>query len=256
MDKQRRRWRFCFFIKTFDGVINDYCRDYEAINAVYKSLQKDREQADISDIIQQLHQVVDVAIETPAGGVADNAPYDISKIDFDRLRREFERSATKRTTVQNLKTAIEIRLQRLLERNPLRTDFQRHYEQIVAEYNREKDRVTIEHTFETLLRFFDEMTEEEIRAFREGLDEETLAVDLLQKLKAGKLRITHWQDKEATRDAVRQAILDFLWNDSTGLPVDKYSENEVQSRADEVYRHVYRVYPQLPSPFYPTAATM
>ena len=207
-----------------------------------------------------------------------NEPYDISKIDFDRLRREFERSATKRTTVQNLKTAIETRLQRLLQQNPLRTDFQRHYEQIVAEYNREKDRVTIEQTFEALLRFIDEMTDEEIRAFREGLDEETLAVfdllkkpdlsageikkvkavaiDLLKTLKEEKLRITRWQDKEATRDAVRQAIFDFLWKDSTGLPVDKYTEGDVQVKADDVYRHVYRVYPTLPSPFYSTAATM
>ena len=262
---------------TVTGV-NDYRRDYEAINVVYKSLQKDREQADISDIIRQLHQVVDEAIETQVGGVADNAPYDISKIDFDRLRREFERSATKRTTVQNLKTAIEIRLQRLLERNPLRTDYQRHYEQIVAEYNREKDRVTIEHTFDVLLRFVDEMTEEEMRAFREGLDEETLAVfdllkkpdlssgeikkvkavavDLLKTLKEEKLRVTRWQDKEATRDAVRQAILDFLWKDSTGLPVGHYSEGDVQVKADDVYRHVYRVYPTIPSPFYPTAATV
>ena len=262
---------------TVTGV-NDYRRDYEAINVVYKSLQKDREQADISDIIRQLHKVVDEAIETRSGGVADNAPYDISKIDFNRLRQEFERSATKRTTVQNLKTAIEIRLQRLLERNPLRTDFQRHYEQIVAEYNREKDRVTIEQTFEALFRFIDEMTTEEIRAFREGLDEETLAVfdllkkpdlsageikkvkavavDLLKTLKAEKLRITRWQDKEATRDAVRQAILDFLWKDSTGLPVGHYSEGDVQVKADDVYRHVYRVYPTLPSPFYSTAATV
>lgn len=188
-------------------------------------------------------------------------------------------SATKRTTVQNLKTAIEIRLQRLLERNPpLRTDFQRHYEQIVAEYNREKDRVTIEQTFEALMRFIDEMSEEEIRAFREGLDEESLAVfdllkkpdltageikkvkavavDLLKTLKEEKLRITRWQDKEATRDAVRQAILDFLWNDSTGLPVDKYTEGDVQVKADDVYRHVYRVYPTLPSPYYPVSAAV
>lgn len=253
--------------------INRYRKDYEAINVVYKSLQKDREQADISDILQQLHQVVDEAIETQSGGVADNAPYDISKIDFDRLRREFERSATRRTTVQNLKNAIDARLQRLLERNPLRTDFQRHYEQIVAEYNREKDRVTIEQTFEALIRFIDEMSEEEFRAVREGLDEETLAVfdllkkpellageikkvkaisvDLLTTLKEEKLRITRWRDKEATRDAVRQAIYDFLWNDSTGLPVDKYTEGDVQVKAEDVYRHVYRVYETLPSPFYP-----
>jgi type I restriction enzyme, R subunit len=258
---------------TVTGV-NRYRKDYEAINAVYKSLQKDREQADISDIIRQLHQVVDETVETRSEGVADNGPYDISKIDFDRLRREFERSSTKRTNVQNLKTAIEIRLQRLLERNPLRTDFQRHYEQIVAEYNREKDRVTIEQTFDALMRFIDEMSEEEYRAVREGLDEESLAVfdllkkqdlstgeikkvkavavDLLKTLKEEKLRITRWRDKEATRDAVRQAIYDFLWNDSTGLPVDKYTEGDVQVKAEDVYRHVYRVYETLPSPFYPS----
>ena len=38
--------------------------DRDAINIVYMSLQKDREQADITDIIRQLHQVVDEAIET------------------------------------------------------------------------------------------------------------------------------------------------------------------------------------------------
>jgi hypothetical protein len=32
-------------------------------------------------------------------------------------------------------------------------------------------------------------------------------------------------------------------------------EDEVQHRSEDVYRHVYRVYPTLPSPYYePTAA--
>jgi type I restriction enzyme R subunit len=38
--------------------------DRDAINIVYKSLQQDREQADISDVIRQLHEVIDGAIET------------------------------------------------------------------------------------------------------------------------------------------------------------------------------------------------
>jgi type I restriction enzyme R subunit len=66
--------------------------------------------------------------------------------------------------------------------------------------------------------------------------------------------VDHWQDKEATRDAVRLAIKDFLWSDDTGLPVDNYDEAEVQTRADEVYRHVYRVYPTLPLPYYESSA--
>jgi len=263
--------------KKFTACINAYRADRDAINIVYKSLQKDREQADISDIIRQLHEVVDEAIETKPDRVGEeSAPYDISKIDFERLKQEFEKRAAKRTTTQNLCQAIEQRLQRLLLRNPLRTNFQRHYEDIVAEYNREKDRVTIEKSFEAFLKFAQELNDEERRAVREGLDEESLAifdllkkpqlkpaeikkikavaVDLLEILKAEKLRVDHWRDKEATRDAVRLAIKDFLWSDETGLPVDNYDEDEVQERAEEVYRHVYRVYPTIPSPYYETGS--
>ena len=259
-----------------DGV-NAHRANRDAINIVYMSLQKDREQADISDIIRQLHQVVDQAIETMPEHVGEpSQPYDISKIDFERLRQEFQQSPAKRTATQNLRQVIEQRVQRLLLQNPLRTDFQRHYEDIVAEYNREKDRVTIEKTFEAFLKFAQALGAEAQRAIREGLDEESLAIfDLLKKpdlspaeirrikvvavkvletLKAETLQVYHWQEREATRDAVRLAIKDFLWSDDTGLPVDNYGEDEVQHRAEDVYRHVYRVYPTLPSPYYETGA--
>jgi type I restriction enzyme R subunit len=261
---------------TIAGV-NAYRADRDAINVVYASLQQDREQADISSIIRQLHEVIEGAIETaPPPMARETGPYDISRIDFERLRQEFERSPAKKTTVQNLKSAIEQRLQRLLQQNPLRTDFQRHYEDIVHEYNREKDRLTIERTFEALLLLLDEMSEEEQRAVREGLDEESLAlfdllrkpdltakemkrikdvsVELLEVLKAERLRVSDWRETEAMRDAVRVSIRDFLWSDNTGLPVDRYTEEEVQQKAEDVYRHVYRVYPRLPSPYYGHAA--
>jgi type I restriction-modification system DNA methylase subunit len=264
-----KKFKACINIKG----INEHRKEYDAINIVYKSLQEDREKADITEIIRQLHQIVDEAIETRTPEAADLwKPYDISQIDFDRLRKEFERSPAKRTTVQNLKQAIEERLQRLLGQNPMRSDFQHRYEEIVAEYNREKDRVTIERTFEALLKFVQGLGEEESRAIREGLHEETLALfdllkkpdlkaadikqikqiasDLLKTLKAEKLKIDHWRDKESTRDAIRITIRDFLWSDRTGLPVDSYTEDEVKTKAEEVFRHVYRVYPTVPSPFY------
>ena len=124
----------------------------------------------------------------------------------------------KRTTVQMLRDTVEKKLWRLLAQNPLRTDFQKHYEEIVAEYNREKDRVTIERTFEALLELVQELEEEQSRAVREGLDEESLAVfdllkkpdlsggeirrikqvavELLRTLKAEKLRVDQWREKE------------------------------------------------------------
>lgn len=142
----------------------------------------------------------------------------------------------------------------------------------MAEYNREKDRLTIERTFEALLKLVQELDEEENRAMREGLDEESLAifdllrkpeltaaevkrikevaVELLKTLKEEKLKIDHWRDKESSRDAVRIAIKDFLWSEETGLPVDSYSEDDVNTKTEDVFRHVYRVYPTVPSPYY------
>jgi len=257
--------------------VNAHRPAYQAINVVYKSLQQDREEADISDIIRQLHQVVDETIETKRHRIGDpGRPWDISKIDFDRLGQEFERSKAKYTTVQNLKQTVEQRLKRLMEQNPLRTDFQQHYEKIVAEYNREKDRATIEKTFEALLRFVNELDEEGSRAMREGLDEEslaiydllkkpdlsssdirrikTVAIELLERLKAEKLKIDRWREKESTRDAVRIAIRDFLWRDETGLPVDAYCEDEVNEKSEAVFVHVFRAYPALPSPYYAAVA--
>ncbi|MDO9161237.1 MAG: DUF3387 domain-containing protein [Methylococcaceae bacterium] len=256
--------------------VNGQREDRDAINIIYKSLQIDREQADITDILRQLHGIVDETIHTKPG-VRDQSPvenkvYDISKIDFERLRKEFETSATKRTTVQSLKDAVENKLNKLLMQNPLRTDYQEHYEQLVKEYNQEKDSITIEQTFEALVKLVDELGQEENRAMREGLTEETLvlfdllnkpilskketdrikkvAIDLLETLKAESLIIANWRDKEATRDAVKQQIFDFLYEDKTGLPVDDYNDEDIHALTENVYWHVYRAYPTVPSPIY------
>jgi type I restriction enzyme R subunit len=267
------KFRACVNI---DGV-NNYRQPHDAIAIIYRSLQKDRDETDISDVMRELQGLVDEAVKVKTGQVSpDNKPYDISRIDFDKLRKEFERSSIKRTTVQNLRQAIEVRLQKMLTQNPQRTDFEEHFNRIVGEYNDEKERKTIEQTFEELIRFIQNLDEESNRAIREGLDEESLAiydlilkpelnasdikrvkqiaVDLLKTLKEEKLKIDHWRDNEFTRDAVRLAIRDFLWSEDSGLPINSYTENDVTLKADDVFRHIYRVYPTIPSPYYPVAA--
>ncbi len=257
--------------------VNSYRPDRDAINVVYKHLQKDKESADISDIIRMLHGVIDEVVETKPYSALDGTdteyePYDISKIDFERLRQEFERSPAKKTAVQGLSAMIEARLKRMLERNPLRTDMQAHYEKIIAEYNSEKSRLTIEQTFAELLKKVQELDKEEDRAVREGLTEESLAIfDLLKKpeltpaeikcikavaeellatLKAEVLKIHHWRDKETTRDAVNITIHNFLYSDESGLPESSYTETDVSNMTSAVYRHIYRAYPEIPSPVY------
>ena len=277
-DETRKRFevlcRACFAkfkaCITFAGV-NRHRPEFAAIRVIYMSLQQGKDDADISGIMRELQAIVDEAIVTRDAAGEDRSPYDISRIDFERLRQEFATSKSKRTAVQSIKETVEAKLAALLARNPLRTDFQRRYEEIVTAYNSEKDRQTIEQTFDALLRFIAEMSEEEERAAREGLDEESLAVydllkkptlskadvetvkavakNLLENLKAGKLAVSHWRDKESTRDGVKRQIYDFLFSDATGLPA-AYTETEIDAKTNAVFRHIYEVYPVLPSPYY------
>jgi len=252
--------------------INDYRNTRDSINLLYESLQAYVRDADISHILMTLQEEVGKHIEPLDESFHEKAaPYDISAIDFELLKREFEHSEHKATAVQALKVLVEQRLSRLLERNLMRLDLQERYEKMIAEYNAEKNRKTIEQTFADLMNLYRDMDIEESRAVKSGLDEESLALfDLLQKpdltakdiqrlksvattllatLKHQQLNVEHWRDKEATRDAVRQAIHDFLYDDRTGLP-SAFEEGEITEVAQRIYKHVYRVYPELPSPVY------
>jgi type I restriction enzyme R subunit len=133
-----------------------------------------------------------------------------------------------------------------------------------ANSNYEKDRATIERTFEELIRFIMDLEEEENRAIREGLDEETLAIydllrkpdlgkkeidrlkkvarDLLATLKTEKLRVENWRRKQATRDAVRVTIHDFLYDERTGLPTGLYTDEDVEAKTETVYLHILARY--------------
>ncbi|SMO96061.1 type I restriction endonuclease subunit R [Ruegeria faecimaris] len=251
-----KKFKACLNLKE----IGRYRDDRDAINVIYKNLEDDVKKADISDIIKQLHDVVGGAVETTESGGLDGNLYDISQIDFERLRQEFTRSPQKNTAVQSLKDAVERRLQLLLRQNPLRTDFQVHYERIVAQYNQEKDRVTIEQTFEALLILVAELSEEEQRAVREGLgDEETLAlfdllikpelrhdeIDRIKRVAEGlhrvlKLEVDRVQDffaKQTTRDAMRTRIHDYLYDDTSGLP-DSFTPEEIDTKAEAVLAHL------------------
>ena len=209
--------------------------------------------------MKELHEIVGENINVaPAGDDEAGRLYDISAIDFERLRQEFAKSPKKNTQVQSLKDAIEKRLATMIAQNPLRTDYQQHYENLVAQYNLEKDRPTIERTFEALLKFVAELDEEQERAIREGLDEPTLAlfdllkmdeltpadikrikavaVDLYTTLQTELTRLNDWQWKEATRDLVKQTIFDFLYSDETGLP-ESYSEDDIAVKSTMVFGH-------------------
>ena len=109
--------------------------------------------------------------------------FDLSQIDLEKLRSEFARKVRRKSTVlQDIREIVEQKLAEMLARNPARMDYQVKYEAIIADYNREKDRTTIEETFRRLVELVNSLDEEQKRATKEGLGEDELALfDLLLK---------------------------------------------------------------------------
>ena len=245
--------------------VNQFSDDYAAIDIIYKKLQEDQEQADITAILRQLHIIVDQAVEPTVARETETKIYDISKINFELLRQEFSKVKHPHTMVQSLKEALEQRLQQMLRQNPQRINFYERYQLLIHEYNQEKDRVIIEATFEALMKFCMDLDEEAKRGMRDGLDEEHLALfdllisgkkltpaqrnrvkavgsELIDTLKKEKLRIDNWRDKEAAKADVKSFIYDFLYNEQTGLPTDSFTDDEVQIKAWMVFEHVFQQY--------------
>lgn len=254
-----KKYKACVFNEN----INKYTKDYEAINAIYKLIKGDKRNDDITYIIRDLHAIVDDAIltqEVREGEIKPSGLYDISKIDFDRLKDEFKGSKRKNTMMKTLQDRIEEKLNSMINKNSNRMDFYKRYQDIIYAYNKEKDRATIEATFDDLLDFLNQLNNEEKRAAREGLTEESLVImDLLEKpnlsqrerekikqMSEGLLSevkdllkdIDNWREKAQTSAKVKSGIYDYLYEN---LP-ESYDFDEIDFKSDIIYNHFYENY--------------
>ena len=251
-----RKYKACL---TFESV-EQYKPSYQAIHYIYQSLQDDKKKADTSTIIQKLNQIVSDAIDVTPDHDSERI-FDISKINFDLLRTEFAKSERPASDVQDLRSLLEVRLARMLAMNPTLIDFQERFNQIVSEYNQEKDKNTIEATFEALMRLTVDMdradrahvmlglTAEQKPIFdlliqqHEDLDKydiEKIKKTSIELLRAIENRIRFVQDlfqKEATRDALKSRIYDVLYADKTGLPADKFDDAAVEMKTKLIFDH-------------------
>lgn len=130
-----------------------------------------------------LQEIIDRHISVNVTEDKGEARFDISKIDFDLLHREFEKAKQNNLLVSELRDVIDNRLKRALRNNPAGADFYEQYQRIIDAYNSEQDRASIEATFEALVKLSEDLSEEEQRFVREGFtDERQLAVfDMLCK---------------------------------------------------------------------------
>lgn len=105
---------------------------------------------------------------------------DLSNLDFDKLRKAFQKVPRKNELVYDLNEAVEKKLEKMLQENPLRMEFYERYKEIVEEYNKGKNEVELQRSFEKLTAFIQDLSHEEKRAYLENLDEPTLSIfDLL-----------------------------------------------------------------------------
>ncbi|MCB0532016.1 MAG: type I restriction endonuclease subunit R [Saprospiraceae bacterium] len=105
---------------------------------------------------------------------------DLSKLDLEKLRIEYQQSTYKHIEIADLRAFIEDKMQQLLERNSTRTGFAQKLREIIDRYN--SGGASTEDYFDDLLRFVEQLRSEEERHIREGLSEEELEMfDLLKK---------------------------------------------------------------------------
>ena len=239
-----------------------YAERHDNIEAIYKKLTERRDTADVTSLLKELHRIVNEAIRTQAPGddQAEGLTFDLSRIDMEKLRAEFAKKVRRKATaLQDICEVVEQKLCEMLAQNPSRMDYLQKYEEIVAEYNREKDRVTIEETFGKLMELMEELDAEQKRAVEEGLDEDKLALfDLLKKdhlakterervkqesrkllasIKARLAKIDRFWEKEKTKAEVEVFILDEVY---ANLPTPPFTAEEKQAAAAEVYAHVWQ----------------
>jgi len=240
--------------------IKPFIKEHNAIEAVYEQLNQKVKGADITDVIHRLQQEVNMSVTVGSSACNDEDFVDLGQLDFDKLRQAFQKSNNKNMVVFDLQEAIERKLEKMVQQNPLRLEFYEKYKKIIEDYNQGKDLQSVQKAFDDLQNYMQELTKEESRAISEGLDEETLAIfDLLKKpylskeekeevkkvavktlatLKEEKLKIERWRESTQVTAQVKTIIIDNLqW-----LPKEAYADDEVDEKTDLVYQHIYSNY--------------
>ena len=246
-----------------EDITHEMKQQKDAIEAIYKELQKKRQHADITDLSVAINQIVNDHLEIEATMAAEDAPsrFDISGINFELLRREFAKSREKNLIMKDLQDVLQERLAQMMAANPSRINFYEKYQQIIHDYNSEQDRVSIEKTFEDLMKLSNQLSEEERRYVREGFENDEqlsmydvlmkddltkedikklkkVAVELLNKIKQQLETMDHPFDKQETKASLIITIRDLLWAE---LP-QSYSDESINYYRDKVYNYVSQRY--------------
>ena len=105
---------------------------------------------------------------------------DLSKIDFEALRKFFDDSDTKNIEAEHLSAELEEKIKEMIRKNKLRKHFLDRLNKLLHEYNTGSHDLDV--FFDQLVELAKELSEEDRRAVSENLTEEELAIfDILRK---------------------------------------------------------------------------
>ena len=238
-----------------------YAERHDNIEAIYKKLEERRDTADVTDVLKELHRIVNEAIRATGPGEdhAEGLAVDLSQIDFERLRKEFAKVTRKNSVLKDIREIVESKLAKMLRNNPALMDYYKRYQEIIADYNREKDRTTVEQTFAALVALAESLDAEQRRSVQEGLNEEELALfdlllrkelskadrervkqaskSLLAKLRELLVPMEHWTHNAQTQAEVEASILDWLYE---SIPRPPFTDEETEILAHDVYDFIWQ----------------
>jgi type I restriction enzyme, R subunit len=186
--------------------------------------------------------------------IREGKTWDLSKIDFDKLRQDFGQTVYKNIEIADLRRFIESKLAQMLQANRARAPFAQRFLAIIESYN--AGGTTSEHYFDQLVRFTQDLRDEDARHIREGLSDDELelfdllakdkmtqaetqkvklaAKALLVRLKDGSPRVLvqDWYKSDQTRIIVRSAVTDVL---NRELPLEGYDRVLFLEKCNSVY---------------------
>jgi type I restriction enzyme, R subunit len=221
------------------------------------------ERPDITDVSDAVDALLDrsvgaeeYVIRAAAEGVDSDPLVDLSQIDFDALAARF--AGRKRSETERFASLLRDRSVAAARRNPTRHELVERIEQLIAEYN--AGSLNIDEYLRRLIALSRDLSEEEVRAATEDLDEEELAIfDLLTKPDpalteeernqvkgVAKRLLEHvheklvldWRRRAETTADMRVTIRNVL----DELPEEPYPRTLYNDKVQAVFDHVSTVY--------------
>lgn len=154
-------------------------------------------QGDVEDVKRRISELLDQSVVTSDdyNKVKSDSPqyqiiqkgriFDLSKMDFDKLKEEFKEKEYKNIEIADLRVFLERKLEIMLSDNSTRTSFAQRFQKIVDKYNAGSS--TQEDFYDELVNFTESLKEEDERHIKEGLSKDELELfDILKKDKMTK----------------------------------------------------------------------